>query len=207
MKIEYVFKLSKYDESLREQIARALNKKAEIISRDKYPGLWSMIDLLNSHRADENTLKKRKIRYRIYGIILILLGIFLFVPGIMSPKTMMTPLLVGAVGIIAGISYIKPRKTAPSKKIYAAADELIGKLKAIDTEGFEIKFTAKDGMLIGDDIIEYSKFNALVETDDLYVMTWNDKVTILKKSDLTEGDPEEFPYHLKNSTKLMMERV
>ncbi len=202
MKTDYVFKLSGYGDLKREQVAGALNKKAELLSRKRLPGLWSVVDMLNRHRADENTLKSRRIRYKIYGIILLLLGIFMLISGLMRPQEMMAVLLAGMCGIIVGIAYIKPRRTQPSPKMYRAADELMSKLTSIDTT--EITFS-KAGMTLGKEgTIEYKCIDTLLDAGDIYFITWNDKVTILKKADLTVGNEKRFAEYLESKTKLEM---
>lgn len=74
------------------QLAMALDKRLELHSRRTMPGLWSVTDRLNSMpRASEAVLKRRQVRYRIYGVVLLVLGLFLLIPGLMEPRNWRYP--------------------------------------------------------------------------------------------------------------------
>jgi hypothetical protein len=109
--MEFVFKPEKLTEDLNYQISEAIAKRTEIYSRNKLPGLWKKTDELNRKNLYEACFKRRIRLRRFYGIVLIALGIFLFVPGIVKPKELFVPLIVGAFSIINGIFAVIPRKT------------------------------------------------------------------------------------------------
>jgi len=92
---KYVFKLSPYDTTyFLPQVSAALEKRTESVSRERFPGLWEKTDKLNERSKGE---KKNTTGTKIKSIICLLLGIFLFVPGMMEPQELLIPLLVGAV--------------------------------------------------------------------------------------------------------------
>ena len=72
---------------LREQLARALEKRMELNSRKVMPKLWAVTDRLRSvPKAPEPVLRRRRVRYKIYGVILLVLGLLLLIPGLMEPE-------------------------------------------------------------------------------------------------------------------------
>ena len=82
--MDYEFQLSPYDgASLVPQVSCALEKRTESISREKYPKMWKITDHFNSKKVSEIVLKRRRLRYRVYGILLIIMGAFLLIPGLM----------------------------------------------------------------------------------------------------------------------------
>ena len=46
---EYRFVLTPYDPSLADELSRALEKRTELSSRKKYPGLWRQTDRLHAY--------------------------------------------------------------------------------------------------------------------------------------------------------------
>ena len=68
--MDYEFQLSPYDgASLVPQVSCALEKRTESISREKYPKMWKITDHFNSKKVSEIVLKRRRLRYRVYGIL------------------------------------------------------------------------------------------------------------------------------------------
>ena len=86
---EYRFVLTPYDPSLADELSRALEKRTELSSRKKDPGLWRQTDRLhayNERTGNVGTGKGRKIFRTVLTIVLLLLGLFLLIPGLMDPK-------------------------------------------------------------------------------------------------------------------------
>lgn len=50
---EYRFVLTPYDPSLADELSRALEKRTELSSRKKYPGLWRQTDRLHAYNEPE----------------------------------------------------------------------------------------------------------------------------------------------------------
>ena len=100
----YDFQVTPYDtESLLRQVSTALEKRTELISRQRYPGLWENIDRLNTMAKGR---QRSSLRTRIMGIVCLVLGIFLFVPGLLKPQELLVPLLAGAFAILIGVFYL-----------------------------------------------------------------------------------------------------
>lgn len=88
MEEKYVFEVSGMDTgALLPQVSRALERRTELVSRERCPGLWRFTDRLNA-RSPEDAAKApvRRIYRTIMGLALWLLGLFALVPGAMTPK-------------------------------------------------------------------------------------------------------------------------
>ena len=63
--------------------------------------------------------QRSRVRTKVMGIICLVLGVFLFVPGLIKPQELFVPLLAGAFAIIIGIVYLyngrKSKKNAFDK--------------------------------------------------------------------------------------------
>ena len=95
---KYNFQITPYDtESLLQQVSKALEKRTEFVSRERYPGLWENIDKLN---AVSKGKRRSSLRSKVMSIICLVLGVFLFVPGLIKPQELLVPLLVGAFAIV-----------------------------------------------------------------------------------------------------------
>ena len=204
--MEYTFKLSNYDSNcLNEQLSQALEKHTELLSRHKLSRIWKRIDQLNSLKTTESVRKHRAVRYKIYGIVLLLLGIFLLIPGLMEPTELIVPLLTGVFCIGLGIIYLLPRKKINSKRFSKAASELLNKLQRInqsEEQHILVRFTPEGMALMNEDVISYHCFNRLIQTKDMYVLIWNKRITVLQKKDLISSTQQDFVVFLKEYTGL-----
>lgn len=197
--MDYVFQITPYDSpELVRQVSDALERRTELRSRKKCPKMWKLTDRLCKKRASEGCLEKRRKRYRVYGMLLIMLGVVLFVPGAMDPKELLVPLLAGAAGILAGGLTLwsgrgRKRRTNAFDR---AAKQFLQGLAAPPSA--QIRFTG-DGMTIaGKPAAVFADFNFAAETQDLFLLTWKEKITLLQKKDLIAGDPEGFAVFLRD---------
>lgn len=202
--MEFVFKTGSYDgPGLTAQVSRALAARTEIESRAKMPGMWKVIDRLNaSERAGEEELARRRKRGKVYGVLLLILGVLLLVPGVMAPGEMTLQLIAGCVGIVAGALCLLPRGKRRSnlqRRFERSARELIG--KAGDAAGTEVRFT-DTGMELGEVKVPYSDFGCVIATEDIYLPVWGKQATVLLKRDLDGGDAD-FDEFLRGKTEVI----
>ena len=202
--MEFVFKTGSYDgPGLTAQVSRALAARTEIESRAKMPRMWRTIDKLNaSERADAEELARRRRRSRVYGVLLLILGVLLLVPGVMAPGEMTLQLIAGCVGVVAGALCLFPRGKRRSnlqRRFESSARELIG--KAGDAAGTEVRFT-DTGMELGETVVEYAALDSVIATEDIYMFVWDGKVTVLQKRDLDGGDAD-FDEFLRGKTEVI----
>ncbi len=116
--MEFEFVLTKYNyESFIPQVSKALEKRTELISRKRCPKMWKYTDSLSSRdKAKEEKLKKRRKRYKVYGIFLILIGLFLLIPSLMKPEELLMPLFTGAFATGLGLLYFLYGRNRKSMK-------------------------------------------------------------------------------------------
>lgn len=187
------------------QLAMALDKRLELHSRRTMPGLWSVTDRLNSMpRASEAVLKRRQVRYRIYGVVLLVLGLFLLIPGLMEPRELAIPMVVGALCVVSGVAYLRPRRKGPSRWERRQAERLLAAMA--DSGGADVAFD-RNGVTIRTEAsqrrISDTDMNAVIETEDLFVLSFSrTSALILKKKDMTAGDPAVFLHDLAERTAL-----
>lgn len=110
---EFTFELSGMDaETLIPQVSRALELRTELVSREKYPRLWSITDWLNSRAvADEQHRAGRRLMRTGAAMFTWLLGLFAMIPGLMEPAEP-SLYITGAVCCAAGmllLCLLKPR--------------------------------------------------------------------------------------------------
>ena len=78
----FTFHISPYDvKNLTPQLSVALEKRSALLSRERYPQLWSVTDKLNAQNEARNY---KPMLSRGKSILFLILGIILVVPGIYS---------------------------------------------------------------------------------------------------------------------------
>lgn len=191
----YNFQITSYDiESLLPQVSKALEKRTEFVSRERYPGLWENIDKLN---AVSKGKRRSSLRSKIMSIICLVLGVFLFVPGLMKPQELLVPLLVGAFAIVIGIVYLyigrKDKKNPFDKSVRLL---LMGKDTISAKQSILVSFSESGMEIRADDKepqhIPYSDFESMIETEDLFLFVHDTRITVLQKKDLTSNDITDF---------------
>lgn len=191
----YNFQITPYDtESLLQQVSKALEKRTEFVSRECYPGLWENIDKLN---AVSKGKRRSSLRSKIMSIICLVLGVFLFIPGLMKPQELLVPLLVGAFTIVIGLVYLyigRKDKKNPFDK--SARLLLMGKDTISAKQSIMVSFSESGMEIRADDKepqhIPYSDFESMIETEDLFLFVHDTRITVLQKKDLTSNDITDF---------------
>ena len=192
---KYNFQITPYDtEDILQQVSKALEKRTEFVSRERYPGLWENIDKLN---AVSKGKRRSSLRSKIMSIICLVLGVFLFVPGLIKPQELLVPLLVGAFAIAIGIVYLyigrKDKKNPfdKSAKLLLMGKDTISAKQSIMVSfselGMEIQVDDKEPQRI-----PYSDFESMIETEDLFLFVHDTRITILQKKDLTSNATTDF---------------
>ncbi len=202
--MEFTFHLSPYDApSLEEEAARLLSQRLEAHSREAVPGLWKAVDNLNAYAAKGPGRETRRTRYRVYGVVLIALGIFALVPGLAEPRT---PALIaaGMIGIVSGILNFcltrEKRAPSPPASCRKEAARLLSQRRSVDwtlpENRTELRFDeAGLAILAGgkEDAVPYGKMTAVYETERLWLLLCGgEQAILLQKKDLTKGDAAEF---------------
>ena len=191
----YDFQVTPYDtESLLRQVSTALEKRTELISRQRYPGLWENIDRLNTMAKGR---QRSSLRTRIMGIVCLVLGIFLFVPGLLKPQELLVPLLAGAFAILIGVFYlysVRKNKKNPFDK--SAKILLMGTDTISAEQSIVVSFSETEMEIRADDKdlqhIPYNDFESMIETTDLFIFVHDTRFTLLQNNDLTTKATHDF---------------
>ena len=201
--MKFVFRVTDYDDSaLDSEAAELLRQRLEAKSREAAPGMWKVTDRLNA-RAAKGPGRKTRRRYRVYGVILIALGVFALVPGLMEPRI---PSLItaGAFAIAWGVWSVSLREKKPLQPPASCKKEAAALLKArretdwetlraevrFDEAGWSVK-TAE-----GSSQTAYNELRGVFETERLWLLvSEKDMALLLQKKDLIAGEAEDFlPY-------------
>lgn len=108
---------------------------------------------------------------------------------------MLIPLLVGAFTV--GIGILNFRHGRKSKKVKLtsfdkAAIKLFSEYEKIPTVTVAVTFTNDNVQLVGNVTIGYSEIEKIFITEDLFILIWNERITVLQKKDLSSCNLEEF---------------
>ena len=190
---QYIFIPTACEAGMEEELAAALEKRTEILSRAEYPKMWKATDALNRYAAQGG--KRRGTLRKALSWVLILAGLFLAIPGMMEPEELRIPLITGVLSVLLGV--LRLLGTRPVKRNDAfrqAAVKLLQSMSHAKTANVQVVFD-DTGMRVdaqgSTDSVPYADMEMLVETPHLYLLTYGGQVTVLQKKDLT-GDPEAF---------------
>ena len=187
----YVFRITAMGEEYLPQISYALEKRTELLSRVKYPGMWKATDNLQSSVREPS--KGRKIFRKLLSIFCLCCGILLFVPGLMEPEELKVPLFAGAIGIGTGIGGLLRGKIKRKNPFDKSARLFLEQRKT--TDDATVAFN-ESGMTIaaegGEELVPYDKMEYIVEAEGMLLLTFDEKVIAVKKEDMVCGELEDF---------------
>lgn len=190
----FVFTPTSYDsERLLPQVSRALERRTELFSRQRYPGMWRITDSL---RKIPTGRKRSPLRTRVLSILCLVLGILLLVPGLMEPQELMVPLVAGAVAVVVGIGGLWNRQKHRKNPFDNSAAILLSGLQTLPQgQDLQVSFS-RDGMALGasakaEQSVPWEQFTCAVQTADTFLFVYEDKVLLLQKKDLRQGTPED----------------
>lgn len=202
----YLFRISNYDEALCTETAELLSKRLEAESRRRLPAVWKLTDDAAAYAAAGPGRERRASRYRVYGAVLLALGVFVLVPGLMEPQS---PALIaaGAAALLAGaveFALAGKRKAAtPPKSCRKDAQKLFQNLCAADFEQNPTEIAFDDsGMTVRADGTEqqipYESVKGFFETERLWLLVYGEeKALLLQRRDLSSGNAEDFAASLR----------
>lgn len=202
----FTFQISNYnDPALDMETAKLFQQRLEAHSRNTVPSMWEMTDKLNAYTAKGTAQKTRRVRDRIYGFLLLAVGIFILVPGLMNPQKPIL-ILAGAFAIVVGLLKIylackEKTQHIPASCLKAAKDFLTGRRSIDWTEAtMKVQFD-ENGMTTSNGekqkIIPYEQIAGIFETENLWLLVYDgEKGLLLQKKDLILGDAGEFSSYL-----------
>ena len=186
----YLFQISSYDISrLLPQVSKALEMRSEHLSRERYPKMWRSIDRLPS---PSRGAKRSRLRTRLFSILCLAAGVILVVPGLMEPKELLVPLVAGAAAVVLGASGLwRTRKNREKPFDRSARLLLEGKDQTPESPAPVVSFS-DEGMSLSSQgeaaFVPYRDFESAWETADTLLLVFGQRVTLLQKRDLVQGD-------------------
>ena len=192
----YLFQISNDDNpAVDRETAELLHRHLEAESRRRCPAMWNAIDRIRTHAAKGPARERRTVRYRIYGVFLLALGLLTLVLGLMPPRTT-DVIIVGGAVIIAGLlefalarGRTPPRIPASCKKEVRKALEL---RRAVDWEKLKTTIRFEDAgitTLRGGErrtSLSYTRIKRAFESLHLWLVVCDDECALL----LQKNGPE-----------------
>ncbi len=185
------------------QVASALEKRTELLSRKEYPALWKKTDRLNDKQRKPTEPAKQSNKTsssKFLSILVIALGIFLLIPGLMQPKELLGPLIIGVVSVLWGMLRLfgNRKNEKPLKSRFEKSAKLLLAGKDEIREGqFRIEFSEecmrmRECEKNENEDVAYTAFEAVIETADTFVLTFGTRAIVLLKKDLLVGSVSDF---------------
>ena len=192
----YTFDLTAYDMSMLPQVSSALEKRTELASREKLPGMWKMTD-----RLSDGSGKTVPGQGRGRGIVFLVLGALLFVTGLMQSGRLTLVAVAGAVAMLWGALRVLGSLPRRESRFDRAARELLADKSSLPAGQLRVVFS-DEGMVLsspdgGNETVPYSALDCAIETPDLYFLEHDSRGTLLQKRDLSGGNNEGFRAFLK----------
>ena len=196
----YRFQTTAYDTvRLLPEVEAALAKRIEAEGRKRLPGLWKIIDKRPRKTMSNEMSRGRRIYRRVVGTLLLLVGLFLVIPGFVAPDELFGPLLVGLFAIGTAVYYLgstrKSRVSAQRKQ----AQRLLENIAKAPSQ--PVSFTDSGMQLQGQAPVPYEQINFFTETSSGFFLNWADQATFLQKKDLVEGEQDTFSTFLEAKRK------
>jgi len=194
--MEYRFYTSTYNvDALLPEVSQALEQRMETYSRQQLPGVWKQIDRVPGSGAPHTTTPGRRVYRRVTSILLIAVGLFLLIPGLVRPDELLGPLVAGALAVGAGIYFLWSTRKNRTTRFQKEARAFLAQVA--QSEPTEVSFTG-EGMQLGDrPLIPYSQIQYHFQTPSGHFITWENQAVFLQQKDLTDGDAEEFASFLR----------
>ena len=189
---QYTFIPTVYEAGLEGELADALEKRTEVVSRAAHPKMWKTTDSLRNFAAG-GAARKGQVRSSLPRILLIA-GALLAITGLLSAplRGLVTP---GVLIMILGLlRLLRTRLAQQSGTFRQAAVMLLQNMTRSATADVQVVFDGSGMGIRAQDStrsVPYSDLEMLVETPRLYLLTYQGQATVLQKKDLA-GDPEAF---------------
>ncbi len=211
----FVFTRAPLDEALLPQMAHALKTRIDSLSRLKYPAMWEQADRAAAKDTPEKKASREKaaaIRHRLWGIVFLALGIFLVVPGIMEPGKLTVPLIVGAIAVLMGLKRLFGKYVSAEEKMMrryeASARQLLNQLNRAQESGAPTLSFDEEAMTMttpngSEEVVAYTAMEYIIEEEDLILITFGTKVTVLRQTEIIDGDIADFLPFMEDKTTVL----
>ena len=209
----YLFQISNYDDpAVERETAELLHQRLEAESRRCCPAMWNVIDRIRTHAAKGPkgpAREKRKVRYRVYGVFLLALGLLTLIIGLMPPRTT-DVIIVGGAVIIAGLLEFALARGRTSPRIPASCKKEARKVlelqRTVDWEKLKTTIRFEDaGITIcaeeNEEHLPYTRIKSAFESLHLWLVVCDDEhALLLQKKDLILGETDKFFSYITSRT-------
>ena len=206
----YLFQISNYDDpAVDRETAELLHQRLEAESRRRYPSIWNAIDRIRTHAAKGPGREKRTVRYRVYGLFLLALGLLTLILGLMPPKTT-DVIIAGAAAIIAGLlEFALVRRRTPPRipaSCKREARKVLGLRRTVDWEKLKTTIRFENaGITIcaeeNEEHLPYTRIKSAFESLHLWLVVCDDEhALLLQKKDLILGETDKFFSYITSRT-------
>ena len=187
----YRFQTSAYSVSeLLPEVTSALEKRMDEESRRRMPGLWKTIDRRGGGIPSCEMTRGRRVYRRVAGILLLLVGLFLLIPGLVKPRELMGPLVAGCMAVGTAVYYLYSTRKKRSGTFEKQARKLLEHIAKAPAQ--PVTFTEVGIQLQGQEPVPYGRISFYTETPSGLFLNWDDQAAFLQKKDLAEGEWHRF---------------
>ena len=197
----YIFALrSVTDERLLPQLEAVFERCPELPAREQLPKAWRAVERVEPAppRVTDSGIRRRRLRYRTLGVMLLLLGALLVVPEFLSAREISSSLVVGALALAWGSFVLidRDRRTRKREKPETPAQRLLHELGGLGRAGAHAIFTG-DALSVetpdGERVeLGYAVFEMILETRDFLLLLDASRAVILQKNELSWGEWADF---------------
>ena len=190
----YTFLVRPPAQTAQDQLLRALERVTEARSRQACPGLWRMTDRLNQvERIPQEVLRRRRRRQKVYGVLLLALGLFGAIPAAMEPHELMSVLVVSLAAIALGIFSLLPRRQErQNRQLLRERDRIFSAYQTLDEQGAAVTFR-ETGIFEGEQQLgSYETLQEVVFQENIVLLVWQERFLFLQLRDLEGASPEAF---------------
>ena len=144
----------------------------------------------------------------VLAVLSLLQGVLLCFGALANPKELGCFLLLGIAGLVIGILAIALRKHKKKNPFDRPARQFLHEQQSILPEHqLRVRFTDTAMSLFQEGSeptaeVPYSAFECVIETEDLFLLTYQGKITVLQKGDIAEGSGAELSTQFKDKTPL-----
>lgn len=199
MQSEFVFVPSAYTYDLEEELARALQARAEIVSHRSNPKLWTRIQTqagADASSADEARQKQQRLVNTVLSAAVAIIGALFLAAGILQQNDR-AKVSIGLILLVLAAARLMPGSgAAMSRRYHKSARALLTSLRSVKMESKPKICVNEEGVTISSNQASadysFSSMETLIETPQLFLLTHSGAATLLQKKDLILGTPEEF---------------
>ena len=195
--IEFIFQVKDYDaEALLPQVSKTLKRRMELRSQQMRPGKPNPAEMTEEQR------KKARVRDIIWGIVWLVVGIYLLVSTAGKGERNTWTLVIGVVAAFLGIKRLIPqfKPSANSEKYDKAAREFMDEHKqTLKNSELQVCFSDEEMVVVTGAIedlkqeaVAYDDVEFAMETEDIFLLVHGGRGVMLQKENITLGSVEEF---------------